>query len=193
MPSTYPHLLVSTIALLKYRLNRAAKSVQTSPVSPHFSCSLSNNRLPRWPVVKNLPTNLRLTLVAQLVRNQRTMQETWIWSLGWDDLLEKGKFTLFSILAWRISWTIQSQTSNWAQHSIRPTRSTIFYWSVFLLCLYLVFHLNLLFPCSTTATLTSLQLFKPSRHISASKLWSFTLYLELSSPSCPHNSPLHFI
>ena len=27
--------------------------------------------------------------------------------LGWEDALEKGKATHFSILAWRIPWTIQ--------------------------------------------------------------------------------------
>ena len=30
------------------------------------------------------------------------MQETWVRSLGWEDLLEKGKATLSNILAWRI-------------------------------------------------------------------------------------------
>ena len=29
----------------------------------------------------------------------------WDWSLGWEDLLEKGMATHTSILAWRISWT----------------------------------------------------------------------------------------
>ena len=33
------------------------------------------------------------------------MQETWVRSLDWKDLLEKGKATHFSILAWRIPWT----------------------------------------------------------------------------------------
>ena len=28
--------------------------------------------------------------------------------LGWEDSLEKGKATHFSILAWRIPWTVQS-------------------------------------------------------------------------------------
>ena len=32
------------------------------------------------------------------------MQETWVWSLGWEDPLEKGKTTHSSILAWRIPW-----------------------------------------------------------------------------------------
>ena len=34
------------------------------------------------------------------------MWETWVWSLGWEDPLEKGKATHSSILSWRIPWTI---------------------------------------------------------------------------------------
>ena len=33
------------------------------------------------------------------------MQETWVQSLGQEDLLEKGTATHSNILAWRISWT----------------------------------------------------------------------------------------
>ena len=32
------------------------------------------------------------------------MQETWVWYLGWEDPVEKGKATHSSILAWRIPW-----------------------------------------------------------------------------------------
>ena len=39
------------------------------------------------------------SLVAQLVKNLPTMQEVWVWSLGWEDPLEKGKATHSSILA----------------------------------------------------------------------------------------------
>ena len=46
------------------------------------------------------------SLLAQLVKNLPAMQETWVWSLGWEDPLEKGKATHSSILAWRIPWTI---------------------------------------------------------------------------------------
>ena len=46
------------------------------------------------------------SLVAQLVKNLPAMQETWVQSLGWEDLLEKGKATHSSILAWRIPWTV---------------------------------------------------------------------------------------
>ena len=44
--------------------------------------------------------------VAQLVKNPPEMWETWIRSLDWEDPLEKGKATLFHILAWRIPWTV---------------------------------------------------------------------------------------
>ena len=46
------------------------------------------------------------SLVVQLVKNLPAMQETWVRSLGWEDPLEKGKATHFSILAWRIPWTV---------------------------------------------------------------------------------------
>ena len=46
------------------------------------------------------------SLIAQLVKNPPAMQDTWVQSLGWEDLLEKGMVTHSSILAWRIPWTI---------------------------------------------------------------------------------------
>ena len=36
--------------------------------------------------------------LAQLVKNPPAMWETWVWSLGWEDPLEKGKATHSSIL-----------------------------------------------------------------------------------------------
>jgi len=48
----------------------------------------------------------RASLVAQLVKNTPAMWVTWVRSLGWEDLLEKGKATHSSILAWRIPWTV---------------------------------------------------------------------------------------
>ena len=45
------------------------------------------------------------SLVAQLVKNQPLMWETWVRSLGWEDPLEKGKTTHFVILAWRILYS----------------------------------------------------------------------------------------
>ena len=45
-----------------------------------------------------------LPLVAQLIKNQPAMWETWVQTLGWEDPLEKGTATHCSILAWRIPW-----------------------------------------------------------------------------------------
>ena len=44
------------------------------------------------------------SLVAQMVKNMPTMLETWVWSLDWEDPLEKEMTTHSSILAWRIPW-----------------------------------------------------------------------------------------
>ena len=40
-----------------------------------------------------------------MVKKLPAMRETWVRSLGWEDLLEKGMATHSSILAWRIPWT----------------------------------------------------------------------------------------
>ena len=42
-----------------------------------------------------------------MIKNAPAMKETWDQSLDWEDSLEKGMVTHFSILAWRISWTEQ--------------------------------------------------------------------------------------
>ena len=40
-----------------------------------------------------------------MVKNLLVMQETQVQSPGWEDPLEEGMETHFSILAWRIPWT----------------------------------------------------------------------------------------
>ena len=39
-----------------------------------------------------------------MVKNLPAMRETWVRSLGWEDHVEKGMATHFSILTWRIPW-----------------------------------------------------------------------------------------
>ena len=51
------------------------------------------------------PTTVWASLVAQIVKNLPAMQETQVWSLSWEDLLEKEMATHYSIVAWRITWT----------------------------------------------------------------------------------------
>ena len=53
----------------------------------------------------NFQGTWRAYLVTQMVKNLPAMQETWVWSLGWEDLLEEEMATHSSILAWRIPWT----------------------------------------------------------------------------------------
>ena len=52
------------------------------------------------------------------------MQETWVRSLGWEDPLEEGMATQFSILAWtlamdREAWlaTVRGVTKSWTRLS----------------------------------------------------------------------------
>ena len=45
---------------------------------------------------------IRRGVVAQLVKNLPIIWETWVRSLGWEDPLEEGMATHFSVLAWRI-------------------------------------------------------------------------------------------
>ena len=42
--------------------------------------------------------------LTQMLKKMPTVQETRVWSLGWEDPLEKGMATHFSILSWRIPW-----------------------------------------------------------------------------------------
>ena len=58
--------------------------------------------------------------MAQMVNRLPTMQETWVQSLGWEDL-EKEMAIHSSILAWRILWSeepgrLQSMGSQRAGH-----------------------------------------------------------------------------
>ena len=55
-----------------------------------------------WEIGTDIYTTMYKTLaslVAQMVKNLPTMQETWVRSLGREDLLEKGMATRSSILA----------------------------------------------------------------------------------------------
>ena len=51
---------------------------------------------------------MELSLVAQTVKRLPTMWETWVQSLGREDLLEKEMAAHSSILAWKIPWMEES-------------------------------------------------------------------------------------
>ena len=71
-------------------------------------------------------------MAAQMVKNPPAMHETWVCSLDWDNPLEKGMASHFSILAWtegHIPWTeelggLQSMGSHRVRHDWVAEHST---------------------------------------------------------------------
>ena len=57
------------------------------------------------------------SLVVQLVKNQPAMRETWVRSLGWEDPLEKGKATHFSILENSMDCIVHGVAKSWTRLS----------------------------------------------------------------------------
>ena len=69
------------------------------------------------------------SFVTQMVKNLPTMQETRVWSLGQEDLLEKGMATHSSIIAWKIPWReelggLQSMGSQRVRHNWMISNTT---------------------------------------------------------------------
>ena len=66
--------------------------------------------------------------VAQTVKRLPTTRETWVWSLGWEDLPEKEMATHSSIRSWKIPWLeepgrlqsmgVQRVGHNWATFTL---------------------------------------------------------------------------
>ena len=74
-----------------------------------------------------------VSLVAQMVKSLPTMQETWIWSLGQGDPLEKEMAAHSSILAWRSptdrgACGLQSMGSQRVGHDWATKHSTWLWW-----------------------------------------------------------------
>ena len=100
---------------------------------PYYSLPILH---PHHCRISVLIPNIGATSVAQTVKNLPAVwetQETWAWSLGQEDPLEKEVATHSSILAWRIPWTeepggLQSMESHrvrhdWATHTHTHTHS----------------------------------------------------------------------
>ena len=71
----------------------------------------------------------RASLVPHTVKHLSAVQETWVQSLGPEDLLEKGMVTHSSTLVWRIPWT----SGAWwpTVHGVTKCR-TKYLWGVFI-------------------------------------------------------------
>ena len=80
-------------------VNGAAMNIR---VHVSFQILFFSRYMPRSGVAESHGSS---SLVDQTVKNLPAMWETWVWSLGWEDLLEKGMATHSSITTWRIPWT----------------------------------------------------------------------------------------
>ena len=66
----------------------------------HFSFMIHLKNFYKYIPIQNLTS-----LVAQTVKHLSTMWETWVWSLDWENSLEKEMATYSSTLALKIPWT----------------------------------------------------------------------------------------
>ena len=90
-----------TSGLLRTLWSEVQSSVHPAQCRIRRRCSEGSGEL-SWIKLK---TQSCASLVAQTGEHLPAMQETWIWSLGREDPLEKRRATHSSILAWRIPWT----------------------------------------------------------------------------------------
>ena len=118
----------------KYLYPLNTKSPFPPPPKPwpppfYFVSEFDHSRNVAWMESYNLcpfVTGLiSLNLVAQWQRKCLPMQETWVWSLGWADPLEKEMATHSSILAWEIPRTEESGGLQYmGSQRVRPTEHT---------------------------------------------------------------------
>ena len=89
---------------VKFRWIFDAAPTAYSELKP-LRTSLPTQTLIPWLFGHNYRTRtVGASLVTQLVKNLPAVWEVWVWSLGWEDSLEKGKTTHSNFLAWRIPW-----------------------------------------------------------------------------------------
>ena len=60
-----------------------------------------------------------------MVKNLLAMWKTWVQSLVWEDPLEKGMATHFSILAWRLSWTEEPEVLQATVHGVAKSQTQL--------------------------------------------------------------------
>ena len=92
---THPHVCVCVCVCVCVEIISLAHYFFMSVII-HLSLTSQNWRQIPWR---------RAPLVAEMFKHLPAMQETQVWSLGWEDPLEKGMATLPTIPAGRSPWT----------------------------------------------------------------------------------------
>ena len=92
----------SNLACVQMKLHIISEEILNN--SPHSTINVLfkvDNSADSNPLINGLASSL----VAQMVNHLPTMREAQVWSLGWEDTLEKEIATHSSTLAWKIPWT----------------------------------------------------------------------------------------
>ena len=97
--TTLPHLLLEALPKSSNRKNTHTHTKENFS-KPEKHCEPTDNHCEEN--ISILYVASWASLVAQTVKNPPAMQETYVWSLGWKEPLEKGMATHSCILAWRI-------------------------------------------------------------------------------------------
>ena len=112
-----PLLSVPLLEVYKYNHVHLQISVSKHTRSQFLPVGVWGFVLVGWGLNIRVDTIPWVSLIAQLVKNLPAMQETPVWSLGWEDPLERGKsYPLQYSMAWRIPWavwTMGSQSQTW--------------------------------------------------------------------------------
>ena len=116
----------------------------------------------------------RAPLVAQKIKNLSAIKETWVWSLGQEDPLEKEMAIHSSILSWDIPWIeepvgLQSMGSqkvrhDWVTFTSRPQRKRNCRWPHLLLSFFSIIfslsRLSVVLPPSSVVSTVTLHIFE---------------------------------
>ena len=103
-------------SIINYNENKLRHSEVQSP----FTRQSSSIDMKQLTITENL---LWASLLARMVKNLPAVRETWVWSLGQEEPLEKEMITHSSILSWKIPWTEQPgglqfmRSQSWTQLS----------------------------------------------------------------------------
>ena len=108
------------------------------------------------------------------------MQDTWVWSLGWEDSLEKGMATYSSILAWRIPWSLEGYRP-WGRKELDTTERLT-------LSLYLIIWQDVGFPGGAGGKEPACQCRRRKRHD-----WSDFTHTRASQDVIQKYNKMHFI
>ena len=128
------------------------------------------------------------SLGAQTIKNLLAMQEIWVWSLGWEDPLEKGMATHSSILAWRIPWT-EEPNGLYIVHGVAELNTT----EKLTLSLFFLGKIKKAWHCESDPSLfcfLSLSIDHLSIHLSILSLprtWHNSHHSSYSAPLCGMN------